>query len=480
MKRYFVLLLSTFLIPFNLYGQEVEQTVDNIDQNLTIQLEHLGSSRGKWMDLLDAGQKKSLLQTFDSEDSELSFTQRKIRNDENISTLEKLLVDIEDPEEQSKLVSLMRVLGRDSKLATVRPVVGSDEAELLTECSNIKIPSSATINGGLQVRNLARGISCDKRQAIAMAKYLKNEKKRDLCVSAADALLTQTSTTSSAIKRYLDRCGIKHVSKINKRKEWRSIVDRVGVFINSQRGVFCSGFLLDGETILTARHCNFDEFGNVSSETGIRWLEHPETRFELYGEYETVIRSQYMAKDGACNGIYLEKSDRTIQSCDYIKLKLRHSVPAVEPMKLSKSVSLFQPLNPIGYHYYQQLSYKGFGLASEKQLQREQNVKDWRTGLVMNQLPTCAVYEEKTIQVSDSTKARCIKHGCQTIKRMSGSPIFSKVDGDIVLVAVHIGFNGQVAAQNQLLSSWKNSGTCEFSNSTDGLNLRNIAIALNH
>ena len=453
-----------------------EQDELSVDDLLTIQLYHLGISNKEWLKGLNSEEKQNLSITLSGKSLEgFSYNQSQVNQ---LKTLSPILDRLEDPKESKDLIRLMRIYEDNSQRAIVRPVVGIDEAELILKCVGIEVPAEFTRSNVQGIPNDVRkstslsenqnttGFKCNKNNAKRLGSYLVKEGRRNKCIKYADFILKQEATHASIISDYLSYCGVKDISaSYKKNKNLNDLVSRVGVFINKKEGVFCTGFLLNSKTIVTARHCNsYKGKDNFLSDRG--------TRFEFYGEISEKHSSEYDVEDSACSYAHELPSDQTMQSCDYLTINLENEIPNIESVRYLERAKLFDSLFPIGYHYYKHLDAYNFDLESLGLL----DASTWKKGIIGNELPTCSVYGTKEVLVNGKLM-QCLKHGCQTVGGMSGSPIFGLgKNGELGLIAIHIGSNA-TKTETKKFGRWSSHNSCGFESNPDAINYRNVAIS---
>jgi V8-like Glu-specific endopeptidase len=171
----------------------------------------------------------------------------------------------------------------------------------------------------------------------------------------------------------------------------------VGVFVGP-KGAFCAGFLSDGPTIITARHCFF------SKADGSRLFDSKDIEFRLLGQLQTVgarlAEQNWKTQPGP-----IADGDDVLK----VTLSSRPSNGATLPI--------------VGPEIDVQLHIVGnYGYSSTRQ---------WYDDVLWAAGNTCRIK-----YVSDN----CVFHGCQTSPGFSGSPLLmKKPDGSVAVGAIHVG-----------------------------------------
>ena len=125
------LLLLWNAISMQAYGQAIHSESHNLQEELVISLESLGSEYNGWVNLLGEQEKKSLLDTFYSD---APYEQKLLNNNKQKLYLKNLVKEINDHKQRDEVVSLINAIGNDGTKQVVRPVFENNELFTLEEC----------------------------------------------------------------------------------------------------------------------------------------------------------------------------------------------------------------------------------------------------------------------------------------------------------------------------------------------------------
>ena len=194
-----------------------------------------------------------------------------------------------------------------------------------------------------------------------------------------------------------------------------SVVNITGV-LQDDSGEFCSGFFVSKDTVMTARHCIFEEndssvgrYGNDISQANITFL---------FGKDLNEKRSVVRLADNEFYNIKTNQLGRIDSSWDYVFLKVNQPVedlPKVEILAGARNDKIF--------------IYGYFGLVKSYLVEKSNKSIDYMR------------WSKSTACIVGNIAGKCIYHGCSTEHGFSGAPIISQQGtgiGIVKIVGIHV------------------------------------------
>jgi len=307
-------------------------------------------------------------------------------------------------------------------------------------------PTPETIDLIKQCKNSLSSAQCVNLKPIEdFVTYYDSEQADKCSVRAKQAIYNEQ--TIDVIANYLRECAIEKPDQST--SVYKEAIDRTGVIQDQTGTVFCSGYLIDSSTVITARHCNLDE--KLSSPTII---------FK-----SNISSSKFKIRDTSCGGVHESLGTRSHQACDYIFLELEKSVEFMPKITISDNQSAYQPAVLIGHNIFVQKLF----------LHSQPNKYEpaWSDGLSLNDSPLCFIDTPKEINAKGA-KTMCFTHTCQSYKGTSGAPIFSRIGNKIEFLGINIGANTR--DKNNWLPLDGTSYHCEYKPNADYVKINNIGI----
>lgn len=307
----------------------------------------------------------------------------------------------------------------------------------------------------------------DMKEELKGAKDLTDYRKSDQSnyCDKVIAIYAGSNTGKNYVDNYLKHCGVDTWSEFDLPQDQRQEIEkRIGVFVDRNNRVFCSGFLIENNQVITARHCN--EAGLSSKKAHFRTLENPAVHLEILS-----------LQDESCNQLHRSLEQATIQPCDYIVVEV--NTQPVADFSRVQTLNRFDRLYFVGYSqfkHYKDIGGTPYDLVKDSSL-IEQYVDEWNNGILVSRSPTCIAHELNLVSIQHPQdgeyKSTCIKHSCQTDGGMSGGVLFTRDDnGRLIFAGVHIGANVKPGFNN----SWDEEFACNMSPSNQGAKATNLAI----
>lgn len=311
--------------------------------------------------------------------------------------------------------------------------------------------------------DLADSIRHIDESAKNLISYLESDKNK-ACINSVEKYVYD----KSRFEDYITNCDIRSLDEAEVKLELRDFIeDRVGVFVNKNKDVFCGGVLLDGKSIVTARHC----FRNRSLLIN--------SKFHLLNESASPIEG-FSISNQACGSIQDFHEVRSFQPCDHLTLEINEAYhrPNLRRMKVAEGVSNFQKIFFVGYHKYMHAVKVGVGVQRLSLTKLRENIDKWRMGMVTTGNPLCSSYGVVNVVHPSAmlgASNQCFQHSCQTAAGMSGTPMFTITESnELQLLGIHIGAN-TLDTRN-----WYSNFTCGYDQALSiGSKVQNVAIKFN-